>query len=771
MSRLTRPFMIGLLAATVWWVSAALNEPQRTLPVTADLRQFSSSRAQLLLGRLLGPQTPHPVSSAADAAVRARVLQEFSNLGIDARPYRTFACVPRHGFALITCATVEDIVAQVLPGTGKAVLMMAHYDSVPSGPGASDNMAGVAAVLEAARALRASGIAPLHPVMALITDGEEAGLIGAYAFLQNADLKARVGAVVNADARGTRGPSMLFQTSRGDARLVDLYVSHVPAPDTSSLYAEIYRRLPNDTDLTPFIQAGFPAFNFAFIGNVRYYHSPLDLQRNLSAASLQMQGDNLLGVALGVAQTPYDALGGSDEIYLSLFNRIVPRVPVHWAVPLSLAVWLTIALSTALASRQIPRAALGRALLMPPLLIAACLAAGFVLEFVARVISGTPDPSYAHPLALRAALACGLWALALGLSRSASALGVAAGVWLWMATLAVCSAALLPGVCPYFLFPALVAAIALLSAAGTAGGWAGAWGRIGLLIAGVSGLIVWSSLMVAGEAVMGLHLHALFTVPAALGLLTVCPFLSAAFQERPASGAGATLSAGAAMLAACVAGLIPAFGAEAPQRLNLIYLQDSHGAQWLADPSPLGEPPAPLPSALMRAAAFKVQHSPYPLPGADRLYVAPAASVSLPTPSATVTLAPTLTGMAALAHSALIQWHGSSEADAMILHVPAAAHLRTVELHGQKLRIAPDWKSEVWLQCDGRDCRDASATLTWDGSDVRLQLAEERYGLPGFAASLQRARTTRAMPSQTGDEVMLIEDLTLNSPAAAMPGR
>ena len=202
----------------------------------------------------------------------------------------------RRTFATIACATVNDVIADVLPGQGRAVLMMAHYDSVASGPGASDNMSGVAAVLEAARALRASAPNSLHPVMALITDGEEAGLLGAYAFLQNAAFRERIGAVVNVDARGTRGPSLLFQTSPGSGRLIDLYAGSMAAPDTSSLYAEIYRRLPNDTDLTPFLQAGFPCFNFAFIGQMHYYHSPRDLRRNLSAATLQMQGDNLLGV-------------------------------------------------------------------------------------------------------------------------------------------------------------------------------------------------------------------------------------------------------------------------------------------------------------------------------------------------------------------------------------------------------------------------------------------------------------------------------------------
>lgn len=52
-------------------------------------------------------------------------------------------------------AMVENVVAR-RPGTrgdGPALLLMSHYDSVPSGPGAGDDASGVAIVLETLRAL------------------------------------------------------------------------------------------------------------------------------------------------------------------------------------------------------------------------------------------------------------------------------------------------------------------------------------------------------------------------------------------------------------------------------------------------------------------------------------------------------------------------------------------------------------------------------------------------------------------------------------------
>ncbi|MEI9932928.1 MAG: M20/M25/M40 family metallo-hydrolase [Rhizomicrobium sp.] len=184
---------------------------------------------------MLGPEIPHPVSSDEDANVRARILKEFAALGVKTTTYKAFTCNAWRGFRFVPCATVIDIIDEVVPGEGKAIVLLAHYDSVPAGPGASDDGAGFASILETARALRARGGKSLHPVIAVITEGEEAGLLGAQAFLENPALKARVGAVVNADNRGTRGRSLLFQTSPGDSRLIDLYAKNLPFYGTSSL--------------------------------------------------------------------------------------------------------------------------------------------------------------------------------------------------------------------------------------------------------------------------------------------------------------------------------------------------------------------------------------------------------------------------------------------------------------------------------------------------------------------------------------------------------
>jgi len=246
-----------LLAAGFWFLQTYGRATPDVISSAGSAREFSADRAEQVLARLLGPEKPHPVSSDENARVRVRIETELSRLGLHPYALRGFACHSPHDNGVLICASVTDVIADVKPGEGKAIVLLAHYDSVPAGPGAADDESGVATAIETARALMARGLPGKHPVMAVLTDGEEADLLGAAAFLKDSRLKARVGAVVNVEARGNRGPSLLFQTSAGDGPLIDLYAKYVPEYATSSLYHEIYRFLPNDTDLTLFIAAGF----------------------------------------------------------------------------------------------------------------------------------------------------------------------------------------------------------------------------------------------------------------------------------------------------------------------------------------------------------------------------------------------------------------------------------------------------------------------------------------------------------------------------------
>ncbi len=420
MNATLRTLGLAVLAVAIWYLCRYANEPHNVRGIEAPATEFSAARAEDMLARILGPERPHPAGTPENAAVRGRIVAEFAKLGIEAKPYRAMGCNYGARYGAIECATVTDLIAEVKKGEGKAIVLLAHYDSVPAGPGAADDGSGVVSVLETVRALKARGLPGTHPILAVLTDGEEYGLLGAASFLHNPKLKARVGAVVNVEARGNRGPSLLFQTSDGNGPLIDLYAKTAQRYATSSLFVEIYKLLPNDTDLTLFIREGITSFNYAFSENVAHYHTPLDTRANLSRATLQHQGENMLDTATGLANADFASLKGGNDVYLSILGVALPRMPQWLALPLSLLLFVALAFASYMARERKMR--WDQQLLsfaMPPVVLVACAFTGWGLYEITQLVSAMPDPTYAYPVTFRVALSFAIAGIVLTVSAMA----------------------------------------------------------------------------------------------------------------------------------------------------------------------------------------------------------------------------------------------------------------------------------------------------------------------------------------------------------------
>ena len=252
-------------------------------PVAGDAAAdtFSAERAYGLLEQLLGDESPHPMGSPGNLAVRERLVARLGALGYQAEVQTAPAFENRRGRL-----RVHNVVA-TLPGTdpGGVVLLNAHYDSVHYGPGASDDGVAVAALLEVARIVKAGP--PLkNTLVFLFDDGEETGLCGAAAFCREHRLRAEVDVVINLEARGTSGSSLMFETSGDSGWLIDVFATASARPVTGSVFTTVYESLPNDTNLTVYKAAGIPGLNFAFIGDPQNYHTKRDdLAHVTSAAS------------------------------------------------------------------------------------------------------------------------------------------------------------------------------------------------------------------------------------------------------------------------------------------------------------------------------------------------------------------------------------------------------------------------------------------------------------------------------------------------------
>ena len=270
---------------------------------------------------------PHVAGSTEQLGVRDYLVRRLEGLGLTVEIQRANGVrqTPRFDRP-IAFSPVENLIA-VLPGrdpSKPAVALMAHYDSVSFAPGAGDDAAGTAALLETAR-LIAAGPTPERDVVFLITDGEEQGLIGAQTFFDDHPLAKHIGAVVNVEARGSAGPATMFQTSSGNSALIDLWAKHAVAPSGNSLSSAVYRLLPNDSDLSVSLAAGKLGINAAFVGHQFDYHDPTDNAANLDPRTLVHLGQFALTTtrALAMAQTLPEAK--EDSIYFDVFHLFVVR--------------------------------------------------------------------------------------------------------------------------------------------------------------------------------------------------------------------------------------------------------------------------------------------------------------------------------------------------------------------------------------------------------------------------------------------------------------
>lgn len=279
-------------------------------------------------------QVPHPLGSEEIRQQRQRLAEQLTGYGLDVSIQRERVHYRHPGASgpEPRVAWVENIVAVRAGRAGADTLVvMSHYDSVWQGPGAADAGSGVAAVLAAARAVESQPTLE-NTMVFLLTDGEEMGLFGAQAFFREHPLAPEVDLVLNFEARGNAGPPQMFQTSEGNAALIQSLNEVLGATLANSLSFEIYRFMPNDTDLTISLGEDIPGLNFAFIDGFPHYHSQTDRPRQLSTRSLQQQAQIAVQLTQHFANTDLSiARGTANSTYFNLTSRLL----LHYSLTLA----------------------------------------------------------------------------------------------------------------------------------------------------------------------------------------------------------------------------------------------------------------------------------------------------------------------------------------------------------------------------------------------------------------------------------------------------
>ncbi|BAL22429.1 M20/M25/M40 family metallo-hydrolase [Azoarcus sp. KH32C] len=750
----TLTFLAALLALT-----ALRYTPPTPLAADAPPEVFSATRAQAELAAILGDGVPHPpphpLGSPANGAMRARIIERLSALGYEVRTHAGLTCYAPTAW----CGMPVNLLAR-LPGSNGgrdgAVLIAAHYDSVPAGPGASDDAAGVAAILEIARALK-HGPPPHHDVILLIDDGEEAGLLGARLFVDRHPWAAQVKAAVNLEARGTSGPSFMFETGAANRWLMQRYGDAIPAPLTNSLYYAVYKQLPNDTDFTVFKAAGYQGYNFAFLGDVGRYHTPGDGLAHLDPRSLQHQGDNALRTLRSLADAPFAEAAAEDAVYFDVFRFGLAQWPASAALPLASLAAAGVALlrTRRTGGRELAWGIAGSA---AALVGGTLAAAGLFLALRAAGIVPAPPgaPWIAHPKPATAAFAALAFTAAAGiaalLGERPGIRGAMLGHALVVAALGVAVAIVLPGASFLFLVPGVAAVLAIvaMSAVGPGIIWSAAVALPAIAACAVVLPLVYVLYDALGAPAWPITTAALLLATQALAPLLVTTNRAV---RRKLFVAGLCIVLGGL---AATALLLP-YSAELPQRINLEYHRDGDAAQaeWIAKPDS-----GRLPPALAMAAPLAAREE---AAGSRRqVYAAVAPYSALAGPELQILATdPTPEGIRYRLHLRSVR--GAAEiqlrfpADATIRSLQAEDGVQPLPLHRE-----PDGTHSVTFK--GLPPAGIALDLISGTAPLTLDVIDRSYDFPAEGRFLQEARGATGTPSREGD-------LSSVSRRVALPGQ
>lgn len=727
-------FVVLLVAFFLRAMPLGLDAPRQTNAPD----QFDVTRSIERLGKVLDG-TPHPVDSPALNETRTRLLREISALGYTPEIRAHNSCQAMAQGA-IRCAFVQNVFFRAGPSEGPALVLTAHYDSVDASPGFGDDGIGLAVWMEVAHLLRAAP--PQKPVVFLLTDGEETGLLGAQAFVDNRDAyDFEVGRIINLEARGVRGPAMMFETGHPNANLVSDWAKSGARPFSNSMMTAVYELLPNSTDLTVHLGAGYNGVNIAISDGLDFYHTTRDNLAMLDRASVQHMGDQALGAtrAFLAADWSTDAAAG-EIVYSDIASRLFVSLPQVFALVL---LGLCFGLSVMMLIRPARDSGWSkldyRALALPPVLMIGAGLAAFVLQQLLGVLR--PEPAFwtASPQALNmtifaVTLLVGALLLAFLAPRSEPGSLFTAG-WFWFLILGMGLSFAMPGFAMIFLIPGVVFVIA-----GGAAWLLPNYRIAAYAVASAFLALIFFPLVHLLDVTMGLGMAAMFGVVEAMVIAPMLALVGPLVAHRkPVLLALGGLVGGAAI----VTFLMPAYSVDRPLALNFTahYDLDAKSAAMFASARA-----GALPAAVRDQLTVGEIASP---PGAASNLAARALDFR-DVPAATATIVNDVTNAAG---QRIISTQLSAPGVRSIrLRIPAAARPLRIAYGGRAYETRATGEGAYVVDITGASADGASVEITLGSTEKADWLVQGVWpGLPADAEPIADLRPDTTVRIQTGD--------------------
>uniref|UniRef100_A0A182PMX6 FXNA-like protease n=1 Tax=Anopheles epiroticus TaxID=199890 RepID=A0A182PMX6_9DIPT len=231
---------------------------------------------------------------------------------------------------------VQNLVVRLEGSEGRhALLLNCHFDTVASSPGASDDGASCAVMLEVLRVLSRRPVRTRHTVTFLFNGAEETMLQAAHGFITQHPWAGDVRAFLNLESSGSGGKEVLFQAGPHHPWLIEAYARAIRHPFAHTVGEEIFQHglIPSDTDFRMFRDYGeVPGMDFAHIANGYRYHTRYDSMDFLSLDVLQRTGDNVLALARDLAECD-ELATSSDQLPIgeTVFFDFIGLAFVHYS--------------------------------------------------------------------------------------------------------------------------------------------------------------------------------------------------------------------------------------------------------------------------------------------------------------------------------------------------------------------------------------------------------------------------------------------------------
>ncbi|KAH8826949.1 putative zinc metalloprotease [Flagelloscypha sp. PMI_526] len=343
-------------------IFVAIQVTDEAPPIPKDWLGLNLTEAYTDLSQIT--QNPHPYNSHANAFVHDYILNRLQALSAN---HSSFVTVLADDISNGTWSNPSvsiyfegtNVLAKIegTDLTDDAVLFSAHYDSVSTAPGATDDGMGVVTLIQLFEYFVANQ--PKRTAVFNINNGEEDWLNGARAFLQHPWSNLTT-IFINLEGAASGGRPLLF---RGTSIVPVRSFTSVLYPHANVVSSDAFSRgvIRSGTDYSEYFAAGMQGIDIAFYKGRSRYHTKYDGVAYTEGQERALWAMMEVALESGKAMLesgPTTKEAATTPVYFDLFGRVAFVFPLRSLVVFNIVALvlgpILLILFHALATRRVP---------------------------------------------------------------------------------------------------------------------------------------------------------------------------------------------------------------------------------------------------------------------------------------------------------------------------------------------------------------------------------------------------------------------------------